>query len=110
MISEWTKAALAVRKAAGVKLGRPKGTQFATPEGRAKTIEVRQAKADAHAQLVARELENLARKGIVSANAAAKALNEQGVRTPRGGKWAARSVCCLGPIRNAAIGRMWVVE
>ena len=36
VISERTKAALAVRKAQGVKLGRPKGHQFATEAGRAK--------------------------------------------------------------------------
>jgi DNA invertase Pin-like site-specific DNA recombinase len=95
VISERTKAALAARKAAGVRLGRPKGTQFATEAGRAKAIEVRQAKADAHAQLVGREIAKLAQKGIVSANATAKALNEQGVKTARGGKWVARSVIAI---------------
>jgi DNA invertase Pin-like site-specific DNA recombinase len=92
VISERTKAALAVRKAQGVRLGRPKGTQFATEAGRSKAIAIRQAKADAHAQRVARVLHELAQEGMVSANAAAKALNERGVKTARGGRWHARSV------------------
>jgi len=95
VISERTKAALAVRKAAGVRLGRPKGHQFATDAGRAKAVAVRQAKADAHAHLVSGVLEELAGSGIVSANAAAKVLNERGVKTARGGKWAARSVIAI---------------
>jgi Recombinase len=42
-----------------------------------------------------REIAKLAQKGIASANATAKALNEQGVKTARGGKWAARSVIAI---------------
>jgi hypothetical protein len=34
-------------------------------------------------------------KGIVSAKATAKALNERGVKKARGGKWAARSVIAI---------------
>jgi hypothetical protein len=60
--------------------------------GRAKATAVRKAKADAHAQLVGTAIAQLAVRGITSANGLARALNEQGVKTPRGGKWAARSV------------------
>jgi DNA invertase Pin-like site-specific DNA recombinase len=81
VIAERTKAALATLKASGVRLGQPKDTQVATDAGRQKAMAVRQANADAHAHLVGPVLEELARAGIVSANAAAQALNERGVKT-----------------------------
>ena len=37
----------------------------------------------------------LEREGITSSNAMAKALNERGVATPRGGRWAASTVINL---------------
>ena len=41
------------------------------------------------------EIAKLAQQGIVSANATAKALNERGVKTARGGRWEARSVIAI---------------
>ena len=96
IISERTKAALAVRKAQGVKLGRPKGAPASRPTpDRAKAQAVIQAKADAHALRLSGILDKLAADGIVSANAVAKALNERQVKTARGGRWTARSVINL---------------
>ena len=96
VISERTKAALAVRKAHGVRLGRPKGVPaFATEADRAKAHAVIQAKADAHAGRLSGVLDKLAAEGIVSANAIANALNQRQVKTARGGRWTAKTVLNL---------------
>ena len=93
VISERTRAALAVRKAQGVRLGRPKGIPgFATEADRAKGRFVIKAKADIHAGRLSGILDKLAAEGIVSANAVANALNERGLPSARGGKWTARAV------------------
>jgi len=93
VISERTRAALAVRKAQGMKLGRPKGGPgFATEADRAKGQAVIQAKANLHAQRLGGLFDQLAAVGIVSANAIAKALNERQVKSARGGRWTARTV------------------
>ena len=60
VICERTKAALAARKAAGVRLGRPKGTPVRDGGRPREGDAVRQAKADAHAQLVGGVLDELA--------------------------------------------------
>jgi DNA invertase Pin-like site-specific DNA recombinase len=87
-ISERTKAALAAAKARGVKIGNPNPRRFNAADRRKGTEASRQA-ADARAQDLAAILDEF--KGL-SANAAAKALNERHVATPRGGKWTARAV------------------
>ena len=56
VISERTKAALAVRKAQGVRLGRPKGHQIRDGRRPRQGQAVVQAKADAHARLIERHL------------------------------------------------------
>ena len=53
-----------------------------------------QAHADAFARSLAGTIAALEREGI-SANAMAKALNERGVATRRGGRWQARTVMAL---------------
>ncbi len=114
VISERTRAALAVRKAQGMRLGRPKGHQIATDAGRAKAKAVITAKADAHARRLSGILDKLAQAGIISANAVAKALNDRQIKTARGGKWTARTVidvrkrlARLVSARNAALPIDW---
>ena len=81
-ISERTKSALAAAKARGVKLGNPHGPK---QQGIAA---VRQ-QADARAQQLS---EIFAEYAGESANATAKALNDRGLPSARGGKWTARAV------------------
>jgi len=73
-ISERTKAALAVKKAQGVKLGSPLNA-----------VRANEAKQFAHKMKPV--FDDLKAQGIKSLNAIARTLNEQGVDTFAGGKW-----------------------
>lgn len=91
-ISERTKAALAAAKARGVKLG------WAMPERRqeqkraaANSAATRIAKANAFAANVLPVIRSLQEQGL-SLRGIAKALNERGVKTARGGQWQATTV------------------
>ena len=88
-ISERTKAALAAAKARGVRLGNPHGPKPFTAEARQQGVEAVRRQADARAQQLG---EILAEFTDQSANATAKALNDRGLPTARGGKWTARSI------------------
>ena len=88
-ISERTKAALAAAKARGVKLGNPHGPKPFTAEMRQQGAEAQRQQANARAQQLSEILAEFAGE---SANATAKALNERGLPSARGGKWTARSV------------------
>ena len=88
-ISERTKAALAAAKARGVKLGNPHGPKPFTAEARQQGVEVQRQQADARAQQLSEILSEFAGQ---SANAVAKALNDRGLPSARGGKWTARSI------------------
>lgn len=90
-ISSRTKAALAAAKARGVVLGGNRGS-VPTAEAVAKSVAVRVAKADAHADLVMGAVLRLRREGVTSLAGLAKALNERGVKTARGGDWYATTV------------------
>jgi DNA invertase Pin-like site-specific DNA recombinase len=95
MISQRTKAALAAAKARGQRLGNPNGARPLQPPAfgvRLRARTVIKANADECAQRLASVFRELEAQGIASANATAKALNERGVQTPRGGQWTARSV------------------
>ena len=82
-ISERTKAALAAAKARGVKFGNPRGPKPFTKGG----------SDAARGRRPARQFGDVfAEYAGVSANAVAKALNERGLPSGRGGKWTARSV------------------
>ena len=91
-ISERTKAALAAAKARGVKLGgRPESLKN-TALGRQKAAEARRAKAAARAKDLAPVIAAIRAEGIATATGIAKALNERGIPTARGGKWQAVQV------------------
>jgi hypothetical protein len=91
-ISERTKAALAAAKARGVRLGgRPESLKN-TELGRQRAMEARRAKAAARAGDLAPVIEAIRAQGITSATGIAKALNERGIPTARGGKWQAVQV------------------
>lgn len=90
-ISDRTKAALAAAKARGVKLGGHRGvelTEVVRKAGRA----ARTTKAKARAADLAPLMAEFEAQGIRSLEAKAKALNEHGIPTARGGKWTATQV------------------
>jgi DNA invertase Pin-like site-specific DNA recombinase len=88
-ISERTREALAAAKARGVKLGNPHGPKPFTAEMQKQGAEVLRQQADARAEQLS---DILAEFAELSANATAKALNERGLPSARGGKWTARAV------------------
>ena len=83
MISERTKAALAARKAQGVRLGNPSNLQDAQAKSRA----IRIKKADQHAATVLPVIQSIKASGINTLKGIAGALNARGVQTARGGQW-----------------------
>ncbi len=88
MISERTKAALAARKAQGVRLGNPSNLQDAQAKSRA----IRSKKADRHAATVLPAIQSIQASGINTLKGIAGALNARGVPTSRGGQWYAATV------------------
>jgi len=87
-LSQRTKAALAVKKAQGVKLGNPR-----IEEARAKAIKVIKAGKQARAEKVIGIIEELQSKAHVTTLAGlAECLNLRGIPTPRNGRWTATSV------------------
>jgi DNA invertase Pin-like site-specific DNA recombinase len=92
-ISARTKAALAAAKARGRQLGGDRGNLPAVAkQGAAASASVRRAKAAARAGDLLPIVRQLQAAGITSANAIAKALNERGIGTARGGAWRATQV------------------
>lgn len=92
MISARTKAALQAAKARGVKLGGhradPDGKQVTlTLDAIAKGRETIAKRADSKAADIAPAIRELQAAGIASLTGIAAALNDQGIPTPRGGKW-----------------------
>jgi DNA invertase Pin-like site-specific DNA recombinase len=91
-ISERTKAALAAAKARGVKLGGRVENLKNAELGRQKAAEARHAKAASRIADLAPIVEAIRSEGITSATGIAKALNERGIPTTRGGRWQAVQV------------------
>jgi DNA invertase Pin-like site-specific DNA recombinase len=87
LISARTKAALAAKKAQGVKLGNPRAAETI---GRAH--DAHRAAADHFAASVLPIVESIRASSITSHAGIAEALNSRGVRTARGGQWYATTV------------------
>ena len=83
MISERTKAALQAAKARGKRLGNPK-----LADVRAKGSQSNKVAADRFAANVVPIIRQVQKQGIESFAGIAAALNERGVKTARGGRWA----------------------
>lgn len=93
-ISERTKVALAAAKARGVRLGNPNG---AAPlrragKGTSAALEVVTANATVRAEGLRETVQSLQAGGVTTLGGIAAALNNQGIVTPRGGRWHASSV------------------
>ena len=88
MISQRTTAALAAAKARGKKLGGDRGN-LGTVGDKAREISraVRIKKAEARAADLAPIIAEIRASGATSLSRIAKALNERGIRTPRGSEW-----------------------
>ena len=87
LISERTKAALAAKKAAGVRLGNPTNIANAGNIGR-------KAQADGAQEFAAKLLPVVQAIGMSGATlrAVCAALDQRGIRAPRGGAWYPSSV------------------
>ena len=91
LISERTKAALAVRKANGSKLGNPTNIREAGDLGRASLM----AAADDHARCLLPLLRSLRNEGAITIGAITRSLNDRKVPTPRGSRWHVSTVASL---------------
>lgn len=93
-ISERTKAALAAAKARGRRLGNPNGAAALRRAGKGTTAAVAAAvrKADDHAAMLRPVVTRLQGAGTTSLGGIAAALNDEGMRTPRGARWHTSSV------------------
>ena len=91
LISERTKAALAVRKASGSKLGNPINIREAGEIGRTALATV----ADDHARSLLPLLRALRAEGTITIGAIMRSLNERRIPTPRGSRWHVSSVANL---------------
>ena len=88
LISARTKAALAAKKAQGVRLGNSRNLAKAQELGKQTII----ANADRFAVNVRPIVEAIRASGIKSYAGIAEALNSRGIKTARGGEWHVTSV------------------
>jgi len=96
-ISKRTKEALQAAKRRGKVLGNPNGAAalLRADKGNTAAISVIKSKADHHAANLQPVIDSLKAEGIVSLGKIAKALNDRGMLTPRGGIWHKTSVSNL---------------
>lgn len=93
-ISTRTREALAAAKARGQRLGNPNGAAAFRRAGKGTTaaLEAVTANATARAAKLLPTVQRLQAGGVTSLGAIAAALNDEGILTPRGGRWHASSV------------------
>jgi DNA invertase Pin-like site-specific DNA recombinase len=93
-ISKRTKEALDAAKRRGKVLGNPNGAAalLKAAKGSTALISVSKTKADLHAANLQPVIDSLKWEGIISLSGIAKAFNERGMLTPRGGIWHKTSV------------------
>jgi DNA invertase Pin-like site-specific DNA recombinase len=91
LISERTKAALAAKRASGIKLGNPRNIAQAGELGRS----VQVATADEFVAGVMPIIEGIRNTGATTLESITQALNQRGIRPARGGRWYASSVANL---------------
>lgn len=93
-ISERTREALKAAKARGKKLGNPNGAAALrrAAMGNVASLKSIRWKADQHAANLRPVIESLREEGIESLGQIAQALNERGMRCPRGATWYRSSV------------------
>ena len=101
MISERTRAALAVRKAQGARLGNPSNLVEVGRKGAARNAE----EASRFAANVAPIVREVQSSGVRSLRGIASALNARGVKTARGGRWQAAQVQSVLTRSTPAPGR-----
>jgi DNA invertase Pin-like site-specific DNA recombinase len=90
LISERTKAALAVRKVSGGRLGNPTKIRAAGDLGRVSLV----AAADAHAQTLLPLLRTLRTEGAISIGATTRSLNDRRIRhAAHAGTFRALPIC-----------------
>lgn len=95
MISARTRAALEAAKARGVKLGGRRGAhriEDHSAGGRARSAEVRTARAASLARDRAEVVQALQAQGVTSLHGLARELNGRNISAPRGGTWSAGQV------------------
>ncbi len=100
MISERTRAALAIRKGQGALLGNRTNLALAQAIGTARTAEG----ARRFAENVTPVIQQIRATGVASLRGIAAVLNTRGVRTARGGRWAATQVGAVLARVEAASG------
>jgi DNA invertase Pin-like site-specific DNA recombinase len=88
LISDRTKAALAVKKAQGVALGNRKNLDEAQAKGRARQAQEAAQRADNIMPII----DQIKAAGVTSLRGIAQALNARGIKTARGGEWKAGQV------------------
>lgn len=91
LISERTKAALAIRKASGARLGNRRNIRQAGEIGRMALMDA----ADDQARRLLPLLRILRSEGVVTIGAVTRSLNERKIPTPRGSQWHVSSVANL---------------
>ncbi|MBT3066113.1 recombinase family protein [Rhodoferax sp. U11-2br] len=96
-ISRRTKEALQQAKKRGTVLGNPNGAAalLKAAKGNTAALSAIKLKADSHATNLKPVIESIKAEGITSLGGIAKALNERGMLTPRGGVWHKTSVSNL---------------
>ena len=91
LIAERTRAALAAKKAGGVRLGNPRNIAQAGEVGRT----MQTATADEFATAILPVVNAIRNTGASTLEAITQALNQRGIRSARGGHWYASSVSNL---------------